>query len=306
MHRVLVLGAGSSFGLGYPTGEGLRKKIFDLSSENHQPIRESAGLDIPELADFTKEFQRSQILSVDSFLARRPEYGEVGKRAIATVLLDCEDENKFWNGDNSDNWMQIVHNSLLDKDLSNHSFRELSVITFNYDRSFEHYMLGALVASYGVSIQEAEEKVKELELVHVYGSLGKVFPSEIGYHQYLPRVFPERVRHAADEIRVIPESRNSDPTLVKAREILSKATHIMFLGYGFDRENTSDRLMARETTANARLYATCKGATNAERTANYLLCKPIIDSQFGAYTWHANNTCSQQIRENVFFSPSLR
>src|ERR1700712_4789564 len=85
---VLVLGAGASRGYGFPVGAGLRQEILKLGGDSHASDLMQVGRQ--ELASFTKAFKESQSYSIDAFLGRRVEFSDVGKKAIALVLLRCE------------------------------------------------------------------------------------------------------------------------------------------------------------------------------------------------------------------------
>lgn len=93
----LVLGAGASLAMGYPLGSDLRRKILQLARHDETTLRFRIDCGLQhkqeELWDFLDAFAKSQALSIDSFLARRPEFMEIGKHAIAAVMLACEAPN---------------------------------------------------------------------------------------------------------------------------------------------------------------------------------------------------------------------
>jgi hypothetical protein len=98
MTKTLVLGAGSSTLMGYPTGGELRAEIIGLIAPEKLELTIAAGLKKhgDELYGFVDAFARSQMYSIDAFLARRPEYVDIGKRAIATCLLFRESEPRLF------------------------------------------------------------------------------------------------------------------------------------------------------------------------------------------------------------------
>lgn len=102
----LVLGAGASHPMGYPVGAGLRSKILDLGIVDRQSFAIPAGLYHEDglLQIFVDSFRRSQMFSIDAFLARRPEFSEIGKRSIAALLLEVEDEQRLLNTERRDHW----------------------------------------------------------------------------------------------------------------------------------------------------------------------------------------------------------
>ena len=52
--------------------------------------------------------------------------------------------------------------------------QELAVISFNYDRCFEHYMYLALQNYYGMSAEETVRMLALLEVHHPYGKVGSL------------------------------------------------------------------------------------------------------------------------------------
>ena len=50
----------------------------------------------------------------------------------------------------------------------------VAVITFNYDRTFEHFLKHALWTYYRLTEAEAEKFARSLVVHHPYGSLGKL------------------------------------------------------------------------------------------------------------------------------------
>lgn len=305
---VLVLGAGASRAMGYPTGAELRQCLIDLGDHPRRHIAEAAGLlQRPEFLDsFVDAFKRSQMNSIDAFLARRPEFSEIGKHALATILLSFEDKRKLSNCEHDDHWYRYFFNTVSADSWSQFNLSAYAIVTFNYDRSFEHYLLNAIMHAYNVPAKEAIEKLSELEVIHVYGTLGAVFPVDNGYFEYGSAVSPTTVSKAATSLRVIPEGRNSDPTLSRAREILSEARTIGFLGFSFDKTNL-ERLDSTvtckadirqgRTTSSRRVFATCYGMFAAEARIAHQLTAARTSLNSGTFPegFHAS-TCLEMLR----------
>src|SRR5205814_605940 len=70
---------------------------------------------------------------------------------------------------------QVFPTDLEDLDLT-----KLSLITFNYDRSFERYFINVLENQYGLTADAAKQRFSEIHLVHVYGQLGTLDHVEYG------------------------------------------------------------------------------------------------------------------------------
>jgi hypothetical protein len=111
-------------------------------------------------------------------------------------------------------------------------------ITFNYDRSLEHFLYERLLATFAISDDQALAIVRKLAILHVYGSLGRFGISVSGTDlPYQPTHNTQSLLIAANAIRVIPEARDDSDEFKTAREWLSHAERICFLGFGFDSLN---------------------------------------------------------------------
>lgn len=120
----------------------------------------------------------------------------------------------------------------------------LSVITFNYDRSFEQYLFIALKNSYNKSDKECAEKLNKLPIVHVYGSLGELpwqsgTPDQSRSVPYDSEGTAVYIRRGAENIKIIPEITRDTDEFVQARNLISKASRLLFLGFGYHPTNIS-------------------------------------------------------------------
>ncbi len=105
---LLIVGAGASVPYGYPTGKELKdelckpNKLSDLRCKIHEA----------EIEEFCRVFSDARSTSIDSFLAQRGNhyigkssltFGELGKLAIASLLIKNEKLNKSLKSD-GDHW----------------------------------------------------------------------------------------------------------------------------------------------------------------------------------------------------------
>ncbi len=276
---VLVLGAGASVAVGYPVGAELRNRLLNLlHPEFRKEIKDAGLLDVAdELSDFLTTFEYSQMYSIDAFLARRPEFAKIGKRAVALVLLRCESADSLFRSKHHDLWYQYLFNAIAAESWNALDFSNLNIITFNYDRSLEQYLLVALMSAYGRNEAEALSKLRSLNILHIYGTLGAPWPDQSGYFAYGCGAMRSSVIAAAEMIKVIPEGRADDDVLLMAKDKLINASRIAFLGFGFDPTNLK-RLESDETCREGLLLgskkefkkrlivASCLGMTDAEIT----------------------------------------
>ncbi|MFO6419102.1 hypothetical protein ACLBKS_02740 [Hylemonella sp. W303a] len=271
----LVLGAGSSAPYGFPLGSELRLRILDASSDI---LHAEGQISEVDFENFKQAFRNSRLYSIDAFLAARPEMVEIGKMTIAGILLSFERDTLSKLSANEQDWYDYLWNRLASgRNWDDLSFDNLAVVTFNYDRSFEHFLLLAMMGTYDKSIEQAAEKLEQLQVVHVYGDIGSPLPQSPGYQIYGKTVTYRRVRDGAARLKVIPEAREDEPSLLKAQRLLLEAEAVCFLGFGFDRTNMQ-RLDSKRTCYpfhemhKKSLTASCLGLTQAEAEEAAGLC----------------------------------
>ena len=172
---VLVLGSGASIPYGFPSGKDLLRSIHgELNPRNADfwsPLFNDCGIDTRHVEEFRSELYSSQLSSVDTFLEHRPEFLEVGKLAIALNMVAREDEDWLLRFDGRDEGFYRYLYDRMDTQFELFGENKLTVITFNYDRSFEHYLFKALLHSHGRSAEDCASILAAIPVVHVHGSL---------------------------------------------------------------------------------------------------------------------------------------
>jgi hypothetical protein len=213
-----------------------------------------------EFDSFLNTLARSGKLSIDAFLEHNRKFLEMGKLAIAGVLLPLEVEERLFTFDSS-NWYKLLF-SQLNTQFEDFASNALSIISFNYDRSLEHFLVTALTNSYpNKPYAECFGQVQSLPIVHLHGTLGQ-FPMHEGdisggARKYTPRALQFDLRNSAKQIRIIHEEVEKDPAFATAKTLLSEAEVIAFLGFGYDPINMK-RLNLRELALDRVGRQTCK------------------------------------------------
>ena len=105
----------------------------------------------------------------------------------------------------------------------------LSVVTFNYDRSFERFFLDAFRFGFNVSDVDAHGILNRIEILHVYGQLGSLAEIPYGALDHLAR--------AAEGISLARSGR-ANPDRAQINGLLEAAENICFIGFSFAPENT--------------------------------------------------------------------
>jgi len=235
---VVVLGAGASNPYGYPLGRELVNHIVRMNAGR------GSHLFGPGFERFQLQLKRSAMYSVDAFLEYRPEYTAIGSNAIAAGLIRYETDNLLWpdeEKEGTDNWYAYVFNKLA-IGLRFESFFALpiSFVTFNYDRSLEHFLLNALMSRYGAGENTIGPMLKGIPIIHVHGDLGPLpfqtwRPSERRPYTYDPENVNLSV--AAAGIKIIYGADANSEAFIRARERLESAERIYFLGFGYHPTN---------------------------------------------------------------------
>jgi hypothetical protein len=113
-------------------------------------------------------------------------------------------------------------------------FRNLTLISFNYDRCVESIIFHAIQGALGISRETAANLMKTLSVYRPYGGLGDL--------QYDQREAGFGVEHPnlielASRIRVYTEDLEDTPHMQRMRAALADAEAIVFLGFGFHPQN---------------------------------------------------------------------
>ena len=239
---VLILGAGASASYGYPTSAQLTENILgNLKIENQHAFEKliACGFKVKEISDFRNSFYYSGVLSIDSFLEKRIEYKNVGKAAIAQQLMQVEinSDQLFYRN----HWYAYLLNKMHCREFEDFKNNKISFITFNYDRSLEHFLSTALMEKYGKTIEEISEVLQQIKIIHVYGQLGFLewqTTDETKRRAYGDFEKPDAIKISADGIKIVSDNESDTaPGLIAAQECIKKADRIFFLGFGYDPEN---------------------------------------------------------------------
>lgn len=259
-----VLGAGASIDYGYPSGKALKDKmIIDIKnqkSREYQLLRE-LNFDDYYIQQFILSLEKSGQKSVDAFLENRLELVDLGKAAIAIQIIQCEQAQKLHYAEN--NWYEYIYNKM------NSPFEEfdnnhISFITYNYDRSLEQFLFLSLKNSYGKSDPEVAEKIGQIPIFHVHGIVGNLdWQTNKGW-PYSPDRHIDRVKQVMLMINIISEIQDEKDHFSKAWKILNNSERIIFLGFGYHKENI-ERLKLNELAEGKSFHGSAFGFTENEK-----------------------------------------
>ena len=240
-----MLGAGASQPYGLPLGSELMKEILGgISSEDKALFRRlrDLGNDPSDINSFHENLYQSDQPSVDAFLEHWDKFVDMGKQAMATCLIPRENKDQFAiRSKKGDSWYQYLFGKLSVAFPDKFTKNKLAIVTFNYDRSIEHYLFTTLKHRYNLQDKECTDLINEIPIIHVHGSLGKLPWQGHPSRPYEPRRFTSHgadisdaeIKSASLQIKVVSEVDKKSQEFKEAYQIMDSATKIFFLGFGY-------------------------------------------------------------------------
>jgi hypothetical protein len=262
---VLVLGAGASIDFGFPSGNRLVRRIIEVgkAAMGGKPLLE-LGFTREQIDEFGEVLRQSGCLSVDEFLATRPDLVGIGKGAIACALIPFEQWDQVNTLDGA-GWLQILATRMVASPETWHQNR-LSIVTFNYDRVVEYFLCSALASRFRLTNAAALELMnRTVRIIHVHGKLGEFGHRDSDKHRtFESAVTASRVFVGAAGIKIIHEGAPGDQEFVEARQLISQAAEVVFMGFGYGRTNV-ERLKLDETLIGKSVLGSSVGMTARQR-----------------------------------------
>lgn len=273
-----VIGAGASADVSMPTGYGLKQAIasalsfkvddFGRLGGGNSTIREAmyqlaqrlgASGDINAYVKSALLIQSamSQAPSIDNFIdTHRADVriAECGKLAIAAEILSAErasklyvdpsnSYNKLKFGSVEDTWfnaffqlltLNTPFGSLVER------LNSVKVVSFNYDRTLEHFLHQAIQNYYGRSSDEAACALRSLVILHPYGSVGAL-PWQQAPTIAVPyggQLVSSTLLSVASVLRTFTEGTNyADSQIGEIRSCVREADTLVFLGFAYHELN---------------------------------------------------------------------
>lgn len=278
---LFILGAGASVPYGFPTGAGLIKLIEEeiktgevwipsyyfikplsemkreiINCFNCNPRRSVNDQgkkkinEIPEIRDFYNDLIVHRPTSIDSFVFSHPKHEEAAKVMIAYVLLSCEKKSLE---PSKDDWYSYLITDLLSGCENMDEFLEknekLTIATFNYDESLEHFLLKRILLPNSKFFKSPECKEKseckekllsflKSNIIHIHGRIHGIEKIDSNYGKYkteglsgVNEIFYYAL-YISDNIKLLHDKKENDPILK-----ISDYQDINIIGFSFDRDN---------------------------------------------------------------------
>ncbi len=254
-----LLGAGASRGYGYPTGGELMGRLTCVADDQLYEL-EQTGIEREDAMLFGQRLADCGLYSVDAFLKKNPMFGRIAKIRIAQELSLSEYGAAREEG-RTDSWVKYLFSRMDGGGIKAFPENKCSLLTLNYDRSLEVELTKMLASSYGVPWREAAAVVRQLNIIHLHGSIGPLPDDE---RLYGLRIGGADLQAAANGILVMGES-GSDKEYALAQKFLEIAEVTIALGFGFHAEIVEKLgLKGPARVPNLPIYCSCQGLTQSE------------------------------------------
>lgn len=266
---VLVLGAGASCPYGFPTAKQLRNDICEAFSSQETSASRLLGdsaAPAKKFLEFRDAFWKSGTPSVDAFLDGRPDFLDVGKLAIAYCLIRYENEKHLYDPPEPDADWYLYLSERLTSSFDEFEKNKLAIITFNYDRSLEHYLSNSLRNWHGKSVDECIEKLAKVPIIHVYGQLGTIPYPQHGCRQYRPLGEDERKEYGAvqDAAHGITLLHEKESDLQEVHNLLRAAERVCFLGFSYHALNLARLTLTPSVGESREVFGTARNFEESE------------------------------------------
>lgn len=250
-----VIGAGTSIPFGMPSGFDLLKKICqsdcDLDQTRYPFFTNAANTCLHPYTkiphdEFREKLRTSSFDSVDRFIQDNEEYVKYAKACISHLLLQAERNAAFHCTDAlyqkvNQNAFRRLWNAMgqsgdVSKEIYRHRF-----VTFNYDRLLEHFVYTSLRQGQGFSHEDAMDVVKDLDIVHVYGSLGEYEGETINHYsdkvQGAYNASTHSFSQSVKSLNLLLTDRASNENSERVTQHFRDAPNVVVLGFGFEYTN---------------------------------------------------------------------
>jgi hypothetical protein len=273
--NVLVLGAGASQHYQFPLARDLARDACELTAGSIA-VLEPAPPGARRIADFQHLLRRSGVTSIDQFIEYLddPELIWAGKSIMARLLASNEQRDTLTNQRRADHWYEVLANRLIGRTLETFPEYDIAIVTFNYERSLDVYLLDCLNHRFAhrYTAEMIKAAFQRLPLVHVYGQLGQL--PELSKDPANTRAYGQienalQLEIAINGMRLLREAREhpaSAPNIPLARDTIGRSTgDIIFLGFAYSEDNLQGLDLLRTARGKA-IRGTVRGMDGELRT----------------------------------------
>lgn len=294
---VFIVGAGGSYNLRLPVGDGLKYEIAKRLSfsfkHGQQLVSGDPGIaeamarisqdrngnrNISVLTNAGREVAvaMSQAISIDNYLhthAYDPHIILAGKLGIASSILAAEQGSIIYSDPRSgknlsfkdmpsvwqNTFCQMLTEQLQRSDIE-YVFDNVSFITFNYDRCLEHYISNWLSTYMRLPLQEIQLLMQNLTIIHPYGQVGRLpwQGNPSNGVAFGDDADGSNLPAIANQLRTFTERSDDRAMLARMRKIISEAEQVVYLGFAYGAMNM-ELLKIEDDGPEKQVYGTTLG-----------------------------------------------
>lgn len=338
-NTVFIIGAGASKEVNLPVGSELKTQISDLLDIRFDYSEQKRGdrLITKALRELVKNDTLASnninpylheawhirdalplAISIDNFIDSQRGNKKIeicGKLGIVRSILEAEKHSLLYFDEHANIYERGFEYSVLEntwylpffrlltencekKQLADR-FSYVSLIIFNYDRCFEHFIFNALQNYYRLSSEEAAKIGNSLNIYHPYGCVGPLpWQSLSKGIPYGGIVSPEQLLDLSRKVRTFTEGSNSEVTeSIELKNKLITANRVAFLGFAFHPLNM--QLIAPEDYYKNHQAPLCYATTLGISESDKRVIQSQVNTMFGNETHMetANLKCSDFFSE---------
>ncbi len=130
------------------------------------------------------------------------------------------------------------------------SMNSVTFVTYNFDRLIEAKLIDGVQEQYGDRIKDPSSFFGQIRVIHLHGSLGPLVLRKhrpvLGLHNInrplhevddIEEAMADPLLDAAKSIQIVSEAQPDTDAFVAARDAIDKAAQLIFLGFGFGKDN---------------------------------------------------------------------
>ena len=298
-HMTFIVGAGASAEVDLPVGGELKNKIaeaLDIQFEYFNQIKGDLRI-TQALRDYVRINGANQIelenlirkcrhirdnikyaRSIDHYLDAHRDDAEVvlcGKIAIAKMILDAESNSRLRivghnNKYNDDlvvgTWYNLFFQMItsgVSKSQVNSIFDRINIISFNYDRCIEHFLVQRLCEFYDIRLSDAEQVVRKLRIYHPYGQVGFLPWQSNGGVRFGDGMGADLLS-ISKEIKIFTERMDDKEKLDEIKNAVSDSEILVFLGFAYHEQNL-DLIKPHNYSRTRRIFGTATGISSIDQ-----------------------------------------
>lgn len=298
----LVVGAGASSEIYIPEPDEMLGKIAqgfdfarlgtDLHTHDIQVLAKHftkaaarLGTDEEKLRGAAQAIRTSARIanSIDAILEQRgddPLVQAAGKIATVHYTLQAEANSPLAREPRSpaelplrgeENWLfqlgRLV-TSGVPRTKADQCFDKLSVVSFNHDRSIQHYLPFIVAMAFGMKLTEARQLVDEkLNVIHTYGHAGRLpWQAGEGPEADWGSEEPANIHAIAMGLSTYSQRQEDRSFLTQLQSAVGSAKRLAFLGFGFEPQNV-ELLLANDLNQEPDIFVATIGMSEPWKAA---------------------------------------